>query len=689
MLSFIRQLIRHASLLVPCVLGFVALPAGAEPGRTITREAKATITAVELDHGETLRFVLGNGEARTLTLLETAAAPLWTNLEELKREQPNGGTLYHFQAKVLADGHPMTLERYVCSQESFYEPYVINGMRVWFDAVADIFDFVTETHGECRPNKAARFAVQEAGRRILAVPLRPWYQNPQLFIDVRDSYNGDDVWMGPYRGASAHGGLDVNLPKGTPAWAPIDFDDQYYFNSLANGDNNNRWRGVKKWPDGEVWTLQNHHLHNLLVAEPTPLEAGTLYATQAGTHVGDHPHSHFVFKVRPAGETLDILLDPWILFWQLFEDTKERGGHPRAVMAPAGPARTGEAVGFAAEGSRASHHGGDPAFYWTFGDGSYQMGRSVQHVFVKPGIYPVTLTVDDGTGPASQTQHVTVDGREVEEASLSLAAPDEPAFRQRPVQAMDVYGVPPARLSGLLEFWARKSRPKPRPKTIELRSPNGRALPGAAVAVRYRQGSGWLSAKVEEGGRIVVEANAAKLPPARYRAVIDITCEGVLNGRQSIPVELTVPAFPPAHRENRDHQREIVDDADDGFYATPWFWVGHRFHKWERKGYREFALANGKRAAAGEFVRFTPDLAAGRHRVRLHPGTPFGEGARFRVRVRHAGGDSWIWMEPSVSLVAGEFEFEEGKDGFAEIHAEGSSGQVVADAVVFEAVAAR
>jgi hypothetical protein len=29
-------------------------------------------------------------------------------------------------------------------------------------------------------------------------------------------------------------------------------------------------------------------------------------------------HSHFVFKVHDRGET--ILLDPWILFWQMYRD---------------------------------------------------------------------------------------------------------------------------------------------------------------------------------------------------------------------------------------------------------------------------------------------------------------------------------------------------------------------------------
>ena len=34
----------------------------------------------------------------------------------------------------VADRQPLTLRRYVCSQETFYEPWVINGVRLWISA---------------------------------------------------------------------------------------------------------------------------------------------------------------------------------------------------------------------------------------------------------------------------------------------------------------------------------------------------------------------------------------------------------------------------------------------------------------------------------------------------------------------------------------------------------------------------
>lgn len=100
-------------------------PAVAADGVVLERAAKDTLTAVELDPGDTLRFKLRNGQVRTLVLDETSAAIL-------ERVAP-GGVVYHFTCRVRIDGHAMTMERYACTQEIFYEPYVVNGLRIWFD----------------------------------------------------------------------------------------------------------------------------------------------------------------------------------------------------------------------------------------------------------------------------------------------------------------------------------------------------------------------------------------------------------------------------------------------------------------------------------------------------------------------------------------------------------------------------
>jgi PKD repeat protein len=52
------------------------------------------------------------------------------------------------------------------------------------------------------------------------------------------------------------------------------------------------------------------------------------------------------------------------------------------------------------DGSASADPDGDPlTYFWDFGDGSpAKMGVKVYHAYDKPGIYPVILTVDDGTG---------------------------------------------------------------------------------------------------------------------------------------------------------------------------------------------------------------------------------------------------------------------------------------------------
>jgi len=646
-----------------------AAEAPGNPPMRIERRARDTLTAVELSRGDTLEFTLRNGQTRRLTLDDTAARVLATNLRQPGKARGGGGTLYHFTCRVRIDGHPMTMERYVGAQESFYEPCVVNGMRIWLDAVGDIFDFLTEKHGECKPAKDARLAVSDAADPICPQEVQPWYPSENPSIDVRDCYCGDDCWLGAYQGADAHGGLDVNMPKGTPHWAPIDFDDHYYFNSLAMGHNNNRWRATRTWPDGTIWTLQSHHLIKLLVPEHTPLRAGTHYAEAAGVHVGAHEHSHFVFKITEGAAT--VLLDPWILFHEMFENRRRKAGALRAAMAPLSPAKAGHAVAFRSLAP-------DATCFWTFGDGGWASGANPTHTFLKPGIYPVTLTVDHGADRASCTQHITVDGEAPTKPGLALAAPDELSFRRRPVHAMDVYGSAVREIPRTIELVARPSRTQPRPRTIVVENTGGGTLPLATATVAFESGADWLTATHEGKGnaqRLTLRADAKALEPGAYAAVVSVDCPGATNSPQACRIVLRVAPERPT-------SRVTITTRDPGFYATPYFWTCPGYHTWP-KGRSGFVLTNGARATEGEFARFTPDLAAGKHDVSLSSKTPFKSDVRFAVRIRHKSGEEQRWIEPARSRVIGTFEFEEGADGFVEILAAGSTGQVLADALTF------
>lgn len=297
------------------------------------RRAKDTLTAIEMNHGEVEEFELLSGDVARIELVATSARVLRTSLKHLKIEENAARTDYTFQCVLRINGHEHLLEREVSTQRSFYEPWEIDGVRIWFDAVRDIFEFLVETHGECCPRKHARFGIQDASLRICPEHIHPWCPLPAGGLKIQHCYRGEDCWLGAYNGASAHGGLDINHPRGTPLWAPLDMDDHFYFNSLRMGHNNNRWRGIRRWPNGAEWILQAHHMTELLVKEREPIKQGRQFAWGAGVLSGTVDHSHFVFKVHDYGET--ILLDPWILFWQMYRDQgATQDSHAIASPAP-------------------------------------------------------------------------------------------------------------------------------------------------------------------------------------------------------------------------------------------------------------------------------------------------------------------------------------------------------------------
>lgn len=691
-------------------------------GEIIEREANDTLTPVEMNTGDTLKFKLLNGEVRTVVLNKTSADVIITNVSELKNRHPASEMLYHFTAELVVDGHPMTMERYVASQESFYEPYVINGMRIWFDGVTDILEIIDDIHRsetfesgdpscECLPNKDARFAFMDMTGSIAPEKISPWYDNKTNFIDISDSFTASNPWMGAHRGVEIHGALDINFPAGTPNYSPISIDNHYLFNTITDhlGSENNRWRGIRKWDNGDIWTIQVHHLLYLRVPEHTPIEAGAHYADAGGVYDNALRHGHYVFRIKTPDDEDEIWLDPWIIFWQTFEDNKARAGEIKAAMPPFTPHYTGESVAFSSEGSRSGVHRSSLSYYWTFGDGGWSNEENPQYTYSKPGIYPVTLIVDDGAQKDSFTQHITIDGVKVDKPALTLMAEDEPSFLIRPAHAMDLYGLPVKMIPHSLHFVARETRPKPNRKVVKLHN-NGTGVfaniqePGIHY---YSEGGDWLSVGHEGEGnnqQLNVEVDATGLEMGVYKAKVQVESENSLNNIQEFLVQVTIPSHPPLHIRLGNADRVVVHHSDtrySRFYSTPYFWVGPQFHRWDEKGYGEYYLTNGGRAKEGEFARFTPDLEEGQYEVSFAVETPFdperraksqpvntelNPESRFAVRVNSKDDDQLIWVEPAKSLVIGTFEFYEGMDGFVDILAAGSTGQVLVDAIVFKKI---
>ena len=170
----------------------------------------------------------------------------------------------------------------------------------------------------CMPQNDARFVIQDASASICPEPMHSWWEGADGDLRIEYCYNGEDCWMGPYGGAFAHCGLDINMPAGSVLYAPISFDTQYYHASLAAGFINNRWHGFRTWDGNVVWRQSAAHIIEPLVPEHIKLDKGNAYATSAGTAIGMHEHTHFNLQITESGGS--YFLDPWILFWQIFRD---------------------------------------------------------------------------------------------------------------------------------------------------------------------------------------------------------------------------------------------------------------------------------------------------------------------------------------------------------------------------------
>ena len=340
------------------------------------------------------------------------------------------------------------------------------------------------------------------------------------------------------------------------------------------------------------------------------------------------------------------------------------------------------------------------------------MEKNPRHVFVNPGIYPVTLLVDDGVVRSSFTLHLTIDGSAQKSPSLALACDQEPSFRVRPVHVMDVYALERKFIPNTLHFLARESRPQPNSKTVALVN-TGKGLLGKTdlQEIEYTNAKGWLILQLEGQGndqKINVSVNGSGLPTGVYIAHVRVQVQGGANAVQCFIVNLTVPTYPPAHNETGNLKRAIVDNADvreNRFYSTPYFWVAPQFKRWKEKGFGDLYLTNGGRGTEGEFVRFRPDLADGTYELLFTEQTPFNPQRRatvenkqypatsklnavpkFKVKVYSKKGEEEIWVKPTESLVIGQFDFWEGMDGYVDILSEGSIGQVLADAIVFRKI---
>ena len=73
---------------------------------------------------------------------------------------------------------------------------------------------------------------------------------------------------------------------------------------------------------------------------------------------------------------------------------------PQAVISAPTEGNAGEVIIF--DGSDSYPAGWLAGYTWTFGDGTISEGVLVEHVYIAPGVYTVTLTIVDFYGQTSQ-----------------------------------------------------------------------------------------------------------------------------------------------------------------------------------------------------------------------------------------------------------------------------------------------
>ena len=207
--------------------GMTANPQSRNNKNILTRNFKETITPIELNHGEILTYKRKNGEILTFELLSTSANILYTNKDKIPKDESGNDKgnmyrsrlMYEFTCDIKINGVFMKMRRYVGSQESFYERYVRNGVRIWFDGVSDIFEenggfLNTARSANGMPHKNARFVFQDMTQRICPGKIHAWFKDgsdrddnfifKDNFIDIGRSFNGDDCFLGAYLGGESH-----------------------------------------------------------------------------------------------------------------------------------------------------------------------------------------------------------------------------------------------------------------------------------------------------------------------------------------------------------------------------------------------------------------------------------------------------------------------------------------------------
>jgi PKD repeat protein len=535
--------------------------------------AKETITPLALNVGDQFEFVLKNKVEVSFKIGKTS----FSEIERVKGR----GVIYEFSCELFIDGVQIRLERFVSCQQAFYVPFVINGIRIWFNDVGKIFDHlvIRTTDTRSLPNSDIRIVLQDATLDICPEKIVNWYRSEESFLLIENCYGGDDCWLGVYKSEGCHGGLDINMQRGLDLIAPISLDHQFLAHSVVKGFNNNRWKGKRNWGNGDTWYLWSSHLINLTVDEDIPIEKGTAYAKAAGVWVGKHDHSHFEFWIDNQ-EKGEIYLDPWILFWQIFENMRKDSQQIVPRITSDSKAEMNKEIKFF---SKDSFHiqKGDTTL-WSFGDGSSSLEKDPIYSYTTSGVFEVILTIIREKIKVSTSVYMVIKGESPLEKPITL-----------PVYC---YGFENYR--------------NPYLKSIEIRN----ELREVSLDLPFDISSSIFKLQKSIEGISIKEILNGK---------VNLEIDGTLfsNVETLIPlvssIDSHVTFLLAIHKKQDIELKLFYDIKDNDVYMDSNAWFGHRFCDENNKTPQEYYVSNGGKINLGKIV-YNLKIRKGKYQVYLN-----------------------------------------------------------------------
>ncbi len=629
--------------------------------------AKKTVTPIEVDCGDVIHYTLASGFTNQLEILHCSAKVVETNKQDLNDDWPEGGTILKLICTAKVNGLDACFVKYIGCQESFSQPYLINGMHLWLDNAKCLFDVIPENHGECRAQKDVRLVLHDGSLPICPQEISDWCDMyGKDYIDIGECYNGDDCYLGAYNGSAAHGGLDINHPKGTAIYAPIDFDDQCYFHSLPCGDVNNRWKAVRHWDSDSAWVLQVHHIGGLTIEEHTSVARGTQVAEGALVHLGCHAHSHFVFRAYERGE--EYVLDPWILFRQILINKRKHRLH--GAIQHQNRIITGERAAFTGISNKP-----DTTFLWRISDGTSYYGESINHIFTNPGIYAVELSTFTQDESDYTLEYVSVNGNAISTPRMLVCIQDR-GFCQKQLPYTPNYGFQQDLLNVMdLAFHRNYQGTVVRDFTIVKSGPIPLDVKEIEVVSSTDAIQAAVSKKAENEIVVRVCADAARLSEGQLIR-LDLR-SALINGCQTIWLKVRLA--------EQSHDPAIICSCKSrDFYLEGYSFVGHKFVNWfGSRGYEQFYLTDGGEKNSNAKAVFRPVLSAGRYQLEFMEHELLERNCLIAVKVTDVDGDHEVKVNPRESLIIGTFTFSEGNGGRVELISCQSTGIVLADAIKF------